>query len=85
MKTKEFIKRVKSLRFEVEIMFKTNEEIGCILIKDEYGQDFVRIWSTPYAISTIDDGFNTCKNSEELYELCFEYAATPVDERQENL
>lgn len=83
MKTKEFIKRVKSLGFKVGIAYKGNDEIGAIIISDYEESEFVRIWPRRYAISTIFDGFNSCINSEELYKLCFEYASTPVEDREE--
>lgn len=82
MKTKEFIKRVKSLGFKVGIAYKGNDEIGAIIISDYEESEFVRIWPRRYAISTIFDGFNSCINSEELYKLCFEYASTPIEDRE---
>src|SRR5574344_700568 len=82
MKTKEFIKRVKSLGFKVGIAYKGNDEIG-VIISNYEGSEFVRIWPRPYAMSTIVDGFNSCLNSDELYKLCFEYASTPIEDREE--
>ncbi|WP_296113072.1 hypothetical protein [uncultured Anaerococcus sp.] len=83
MRTKEFIRRVKSLGFKVGIAYKCNDEIRAIIISDYEESEFVRIWSHRYAMSTIADGFNSCMNSNELYKLCFEYASTPPEDREE--
>ena len=86
MKTKEFIKKVKSLGFEVEDGYDRKGELVELRIGDGE-EDFVVIWPKfTFAISTIEDGFTDFKYSlplKELYKLCFEYASTPVEDREE--
>lgn len=84
MKTDEFIKKVQRLRFRTDIKLDNNGKIFCITIGDGK-ENFVRIWSFPYAISTFDDQFMFCKGDLpliELYKLCFEYSATPINDRK---
>lgn len=86
MKTKEFVKRVKELGFEVEIELGKKGEFIEFRIGDGE-EDFVIIWpKITFAISTIEYGFVDLKDPlplEELYKLCFEYASTPVKDREE--
>ena len=86
MKTKEFLKRVKKLGFEVGIEYGRNGELFEFRIGDDE-EDFVVIWPKfTFAISTIEYGFVDLKDPlplEELYKLCFEYASTPVKDREE--
>ena len=86
MKTKEFLKRVKELGFEVEYELGEKGELVEFRIGDDE-EDFVFIWPKfTFAISTIEYGFVDLKDPlplEELYKLCFEYASTPVKDREE--
>ena len=86
MKTNEFIKKVKSLGFEVGDEYDRKGEPVEFWIGDDE-QDFVVIWPKfTFAISTIEGGFTDWKYPlplEELYKLCFEYASTPVKDREE--
>ena len=86
MKTKEFIKKVKGLGFEVEDEYDRKGELVEFRIRDGE-EDFVVIWPKfTFAISTIEDGFMDLKYPlplKELYKLCFEYASTPVKDREE--
>ena len=86
MKTKEFIKRVKKLGFEIEIEYGRNGELVEFRIRDDE-EDFVIIWPKfTFAINTIEGGFMDLKYPlplKELYKLCFEYASTPVKDREE--
>lgn len=74
MKTKEFIKKVEELGYDIKIgddaiSIKYN---GCI---------YVLISSiSSYTISTYD----VIKHAKELFELCIEYAKTPIEEREDN-
>ena len=86
MKTKEFLKKVKNLGFEARTEFGLKGEFIEIRIGDGE-EDFVVIWPKfTFAISTIEYGFVDLKDLlplEELYKLCFEYASTPVKDREE--
>lgn len=91
MKTKEFIKKVKKLGFTIEYYknpFSNIKSSDCDLITI-YHKDriLVKVWTNcQYAISTISDGHSSylCGyDVEELYKLCFEYANTPVMDREE--
>src|SRR5574344_262942 len=86
MKTKEFIKRVKELGFKLEIELGEKDEFVEFRIGDDE-EDFVVIWpKLTFAISTIEGGFMDLKYPlplDELYKLCFEYASTPVKDREE--
>lgn len=92
MKTKEFIKKVEKLGFEIICYtnpyanVKSNckyNSIGIYL----HNELLVEVWTNcQYAISTISDG-HSCYlygyDVDELYKLCFEYASTPVEDREE--
>lgn len=92
MKTKEFIEKVEKMGFDIAYYKNpySNEksifdyDLITIYLDD---QDLVKIWtSCQYAISTISDGHScyiTGYDVKELYKLCFEYANTPVEEREE--
>ena len=86
MKTKEFIKKVKSLGFAVMDEYDRKGELVEFRIGDGE-EDFVVIWPKfTFAISTIEGGFMDLKHPlplDELYKLCFEYASTPVKDREE--
>ena len=93
MKTKEFIKRVIESGFTINYYVNpcsnaTKPTCGFhALIISDNEDDLVTVWTeSQYAISTIVDGFCAYKINEpldELYKLCFEYASTPVSEREE--
>lgn len=92
MKTKEFIEKVEKMGFDIAYYKNpySNEksifdyDLITIYLDD---QDLVKIWtSCQYAISTISDGHScyiTGYDVKELYKLCFEYANTPVKDREE--
>lgn len=92
MKTKEFIEKVKKLGFGIEyyknplsnVGLRCDYDLFTIYLEDK---DLVEIWTNcRYAISTISDGHSCFINGydvEELYKLCFEYANTPVKDREE--
>lgn len=92
MKTKEFIKKVKKLGFCIEyyknpfsnVGLRCDYDLFTIYLEDK---DLVEIWTNcRYAISTISDGHSCYLDGydvEELYKLCFEYASTPVEDREE--
>lgn len=92
MKTKEFIQKVKKLGFTIEY-FKNpfpNIESNCyydLITISANNQVLVKVWTTcQYAISTISDGHSCYLDGydvDELYKLCFEYANTPVKDREE--
>lgn len=86
MKTKEFIKKVKNLGFEARVEYSRKGELIEIWIGDDE-EDFVVIWPKfTFAISTIEGGFMDLKSPlrlKELYKLCFEYASTPIEDREE--
>ena len=87
MKTKEFIKGVNELGYQLVTVRDKNDNLDeTAIFKDD--EQIVVIWEkVTYAISTIiDDLFMPTlenNNLEELYELCFEYAQTPVEDRKE--
>ena len=91
IKTKEFIKAVKNLGFTIKYYktpfsnVKSNDyDLITICLEDK---DLVEIWmNCKYAISTISDGHSCFLNGydvDKLYKLCFEYANTPVMDREE--
>lgn len=92
MKTKEFIEKVKKLGFGIEyyknplsnVGLRCDYDLFTIYLEDK---DLVEIWTNwEYAISTISDGHSCFINGyddDELYKLCFEYANTPVKDREE--
>ena len=75
MKTKEFIKRVKELGYDIEI----SEEN--VFIKRD-GFIIVRISRISMYIMRIYTCFKV-KHTKELFDLCTEYARTPIEEREE--
>lgn len=92
MKTKEFIEKVKKLGFTIEYYknpfcnIKSNCGYDLITISAN-NQVLVKIWTNcQYAISTVSDGHSCYLDGydvDELYKLCFEYACTPVEDREE--
>lgn len=84
--TEKLIREVKKLNFQPKIIYKDNygvitDEINKIIIRHNY-DELVIIWNHRYAISTINhNSFIHCQNSNELYELCFRFAATPPKHR----
>lgn len=91
MKTKEFIEKVKKLGFCIEYYknpFSNVKSSDCDLITI-YHEDriLVKVWTNcRYAISTISDGHSCFINGydvDKLYKLCFEYANTPVMDRED--
>ena len=76
MKTKEFMKRVEELGYKVHYAPES------ILVYDEYGITYAKILPYQYAISTIGDGFYDRKKHKELYKLCIDYTATPIEEKE---
>lgn len=92
IKTKEFIEKVEKLGFEIICYtnpwanVKSNckyNSIGIYL----HNELLVEVWTNcQYAISTISDGHSCYLDGydvDKLYELCFEYAKTPVEDREE--
>ena len=90
MKTKEFIEKVEKLGFTIEYYknpfsnVKSNYDLITISVNN---QVLVKIWANcQYAISTISDG-HSCYlygyDVDELYKVCFEYASTPVEDRED--
>lgn len=75
MKTKEFIKKVEELEFDIEI----SEEN--VFIKYD-GFIIVRISRISMYVMRIYTGFKV-KHAEELFDLCVKYAKTPIEEREE--
>lgn len=74
MKTKEFIKKVEELGYDIKIGDDAISIMynGCI---------YVLISSvSSYTIST----YAVIKHAKELFELCIEYAKTPIEEREDN-
>lgn len=90
IKTKEFIEKVRKLGFTIEYYknpFSNVKSSDCDLITI-YHKDriLVKVWTNcRYAISTISDGHSCFINGydvDKLYKLCFEYANTPVMDRE---
>ena len=90
IKTKEFIEKVEKLGFTIEYYknpfsnVKSNYDLITISVNN---QVLVKIWANcQYAISTISDG-HSCYlygyDVDELYKVCFEYASTPVEDRED--
>lgn len=75
MKTKEFIKQVKSLDYEVNI--KYGEAIISLASKICVRIDLNR----QFGIYTFPDNFGN--NAHRLFVICMEYARTPIEEREE--
>ncbi len=92
IKTKEFIEKVKKLGFTIEYFknpfsnIKSNCAYDLITISVN-NQVLVKVWTNcQYAISTISDGHSNYLygyDVDELYKLCFEYACTPVEDRED--
>lgn len=80
MKTKEFIKRVKELGFEV-----FNED-DYLVIKDEYESNVANVNKTTLSQMSTDyiewDEIYD-EDKTKLFDLLIEYAKTPIDERKE--
>ena len=73
MKTSEFIKRVEELGYEVEgdvsrIMVERDNIVVSVVYKNK--------------VNTLDTKWNECV-SDELFDLCVEYAKTPLQDREE--
>lgn len=91
MRTKEFINKVVKLGFTISRYINPHPDAtktACgfhALIISDNEDNLVTIWTeNQYAISTIEDGFWAYKINRplnELYKLCFEYAATPIKDR----
>lgn len=92
IKTKELIEKVEKLGFNMEFRknpfsnIKSNCDYDLITISVN-NQVLVKIWANcQYAISTISDG-HSCYlygyDVDELYKVCFEYASTPVEDRED--
>lgn len=75
MKTKEFIKRVEELGYDIEINWPTIyiKCDGCILARVDK--------ASPYTINT--KATFEVKNAEKLFDLCTKYARTPIEDREE--
>lgn len=75
MKTKEFIKKVEKLGYNIEINWPTIyiKCDGCILARVDKAR--------PYTIDT-KAAFEV-KNAEKIFDLCAEYAKTPIEDREE--
>lgn len=84
MKTEEFIKRAKRLADNVIIILGPFGNLsGVQIYKDNV---MITVWTdVTYAINTVNGNCNVLIEKsyelEELYRLCFEYAATPINER----
>ncbi len=80
MKTKEFIKRVKELGFEV-----FNED-DYLVIKDEYESNVANVNKTTLAQMSTDyiewDEIYD-EDKTKLFDLLIEYAKTPIEDRKE--
>ena len=85
MKTEEFIKRAKQLADNVITIWGSfGNLIGVQIYKDD--NEMITVWTeSTYAINTVSGNcyvpIEKSPELEELYRLCFEYAATPIDER----
>lgn len=73
MKTSEFIKRVKKLGYEVD-----DKGTGMFLYN---GNDIIVFVSKEKQYKLETSNFSAVKNPEELFDLCVEYAKTPIEER----
>lgn len=75
MKTKEFIKRVEELGYDIEI-----SEVDVFIKYDGY--IIARISRTsPYTMS-VYAAFRG-RHAKELFKLCVDYTSTPIEEREE--
>lgn len=77
MKTKEFIKRVEELGFDVEIHKQ------CIKITRKNLIIAVTNTNKRYALDVFNPFNEEWENGDELLDLLVEYAKTPLDEREE--
>lgn len=77
MKTKEFIKRVEELDFDVEIHKQ------CIKITRKNLIIAVTNTNKRYALDVFNPFNEEWENGDELLDLLVEYARTPLDEREE--
>lgn len=75
MKTKEFIQRVKKLGYEVD-----DKGTGMFLYN---GNDIIVFVSKEKQYKLETSNFSAVKNPEKLFDLCVEYAKTPIEERKE--
>lgn len=75
MKTKEFIKKIEKMGYDIEIAYDT--------IRVTYaGGILARIDKVkPYTLDT--KATFEVKHVKELFDLCVEYASTPIEEREE--
>lgn len=75
MKTKEFIKKIEKMGYDIEIAYDT--------IRVTYdGGILARIDKVkPYTLDT--KATFEVKHVKELFDLCVEYARTPIEEREE--
>lgn len=94
MKTKEFIGKVEKLGFTIEYYKNPfpNIESNCyydLITISANNQVLVKVWTNcQYAISTVSDGHSNYLygyDVDELYKLCFEYACTRVEDREEEV
>lgn len=77
MKTKEFIKRVEELGFDVR------KSVSHITIRRNCLINAAVNINRIYDINTFNGGQVDWKNGDELFDLIVEYAKTPIDEREE--
>lgn len=75
MKTKEFIKRVK------ELGYKITENSAYIFVDKKWETLAIISKEKQYKIEIFNILGEAC--ADELYNICFEYARTPIDERGE--
>lgn len=75
MKTKEFIEKVEKLGYNIEINWPTIyiKCDGCILARVDKARAYTIDTKAAFEV----------KNAEELFDLCVEYAKTPIEDREE--
>lgn len=74
MKTKEFIKKIEKMGYDIEIVYDTIRVKYC-------GGILARIDKVkPYTLDT--KATFEVKHVKELFDLCAEYASTPIEERE---
>ncbi|KWZ93697.1 hypothetical protein HMPREF3224_01504, partial [Anaerococcus hydrogenalis] len=78
MKTKEFIKRVEELGYDVKLR---NDYIQ--IIHDEFVAVVVYIY-VMYSITFHQIIKTSWNNGDKLFDLLFEYAKTPIKDREED-
>lgn len=79
MKRKEFISKVEKLGFRV------TEVVDCLLVK-KYGLPILEVFDdVPYSLLTAKVEFDNLTEADrkQLFTLATEYAATPLEEREE--